>query len=68
MSSGWGVRGLFKWWPEPWSSSRVSWWERPPPEVRQERQDSFAEEAGEQTLISRRGVENGSLLELWHET
>ena len=30
-------------------------------------QDSFADEAGEWTLISRRGGGNGALLELWWE-
>ena len=29
---------------------------------------SFADEAGEWTLISREGVENVALLKLWHET
>ena len=36
--------------------------------VQWEGRDSFADEAGEWTLISRGGVENGALLELWWET
>ena len=32
-----------------------------------EHRDSFADEAGEWTLISRGGVENGALFELWCE-
>ena len=39
---------------------------RPPPlEVRQECQDSFPDEAGKWTLISRWGSKNGALLEFW---
>ena len=33
-----------------------------------ERRETFADEAGEWTLISRGGVENTALLELWRET
>ena len=36
--------------------------------MRQERRYSFADEAGEWTLISRERIENGALLELWRET
>ena len=41
---------------------------RPPPlEVQRECQDSFTNEAGKGTLISRRGGEHGALLELWQD-
>ena len=81
--SGWhssrcrGMRPYLQWtgtsgsfltvaWPR--SSSRVSRWDQPPPEVRQEHRDSFADEAGEWTLISRWGGKTRTLLELWQET
>jgi len=36
--------------------------------VLRERRETFADEAGEWTLISRGGEENAALLELWRET
>ena len=39
-----------------------------PLEVQQERPDSFPDEAGKWTLISRQGGENGALLGLWRDT
>ena len=44
--SGLGHRGLFEPWHNPWNSSRVSRWDRPPTEVKQDYQDSFTDEQG----------------------
>ena len=53
--SGWGNRGLFELRHNSWGCPRVSKGDRPPPEGRRQRVDSFPDKAGESTLISIRG-------------
>ena len=50
-----GEIGFFELWHDSWGCARVSRADRPPPEGRQQRRDSFPDEAGELTLISIRG-------------